>query len=85
MSRHAVDLPGGRTLVLGWDPPLQTFFGVLRASDQDEDDEPLLWVGTDLHELYDLDDLARALGPLADALTSHLALQLHRDRDENIA
>lgn len=87
MSRHAMPLAGGRTLTVGWDPPLQTFFAVVRANDQDALDEPQLWIGTDLHELYDLDDLARALGraQLAQHLTPELALRLERDREENRA
>jgi hypothetical protein len=82
VSRHATALAGGRTLTVGWDPPLQTYFGVLRADDQDE---PVFWVGTDLHELYELDDLARALREHARVLTPELALRLERDREENRA
>ncbi len=85
MSRHAVPLPGGRALVVGWDPALQTYFAVIRAWHDEETDEPELWVGTDLHELYDLDDLARAVAPYASHLTPELALQLERDREENRA
>ncbi|HUR84198.1 MAG TPA: hypothetical protein VMY78_02535 [Solirubrobacteraceae bacterium] len=84
MSRHAIALTGGRELVVGWDPPLQTFFAIVRAPEQDQ---PELWVGTDLHELYELDDLARALGraELAHHLTPELGLALERDREENRA
>jgi hypothetical protein len=78
-------LAGGHTLTVGWDPPLQTYFAVIRSYDQAEDDEPLLWVGNDLMELYDLDDLARALGEHARHLTPELALRLERDREENRA
>jgi hypothetical protein len=89
MSRHAMPLAGGRTLTVGWDPPLQTFFAVVRGHDQDELDEPQLWIGTDLHELYDLDDRARALARAGDDLARHLtpelALRLERDREENRA
>ncbi|HUR85099.1 MAG TPA: hypothetical protein VMY78_07115 [Solirubrobacteraceae bacterium] len=81
MSRHAIALAGGRELVVGWDPPLQTYFGVLRAGP-----ELVLCVGVvDLHELYELDDLARALGRHAVHLTPELALRLERDREENRA
>lgn len=85
MSRHSMPLAGGRTLTVGWDPPLQTYFAVIRTWEQEEHDEPLLWIGTDLHELYDLDDLARALGEHASVLTPELALRLERDREENRA
>lgn len=84
MSRHAIALARGQELTVGWDPPLQTFFAVVRTPGRDAPD---LWVGTDLHELYDLDDLARALGRarLAHHLTPELGLTLERDREENRA
>lgn len=84
MSRHQIALPRGRVLTVGWDPPLQTFFAVVRAAGIVA---PELWVGADLHELYDLDDLARALGraELAHHLTPELGLRLERDREENRA
>jgi hypothetical protein len=84
VSRHEIPVAGGRTLTVGWDPPLQTFFAQLRAPVREE---PVLWVGVDLHELYDLDDLARALGraQLARYLTPELGLRLERDREENRA
>jgi hypothetical protein len=84
VSRHEISLAGGRTLTVGWDPPLQTFFAQLHDASITE---PLLWVGVDLHELYDLDDLARVLGraDLARYLTPELGLRLERDREENRA
>lgn len=81
MSRHEIALAGGRTLTVGWDPPLQTYFGQVHGPDA----EPELWVGTELHELYELDDLARAVAPHASHLTPELAVRLYRDRDENRA
>lgn len=83
MSRHVVEGSGGIRLVVGWDPPLQTFFG--QVHEGPEDGNPIVWVGTDLHELYELDDLARALRGHAMAITPELALQLERDREANRA
>jgi hypothetical protein len=87
VSRHEIPVAGGRTLTVGWDPPLQTFFAQLRDPTSTAGDRPVLWVGTDLHELYDLDDLARVLGhaDLARYLTPELGLRLERDREENRA
>jgi hypothetical protein len=84
VSRHEISLAGGRTLTVGWDPPLQTFFAQEHAPGREE---PVLWVGTDLHELYDLDDLAQALGraELVRHLTPELGLRLEGDREENRA
>ena len=85
MSRHEIELSGGRVLTVGWDPALQTFFGVLRAPGHEE---PVVWVGADLHELYDLDDLMRALSRhpgLGGTVTPKLARELYADKDENRA
>lgn len=81
MSRHTIELGRGRRLVVGWDPPLQTFYA--QEHDGPEDGAPTMWIGTDLHALYDLGDLERALGARASALTPELAVALERDREEN--
>jgi hypothetical protein len=84
VSRHEIPVAGGRTLTVGWDPPLQTFFAQLHDASITE---PILRLGSDLHELYELDDLARALSiaQLARYLTPELGLRLERDREENRA
>lgn len=79
MSRHEIPLAGGRELVVGWDPPLETYFAVLRTP---EHAHPVLWVGTEPYELDDLAALGRALGRHREHLTPDLELQLYRDRDE---
>lgn len=50
MSRHAI--PGknpAHDVVVGWDPPLQTYFCIILDPSKDEDDGgyTVLWVGAD--------------------------------------
>jgi hypothetical protein len=106
VSRHTFETADGQHLVtVGWDPPLQTYFGQVHlrldripcddpecvehfgshARSECREPEPLVWVGLDLHELYDLDSLARALGRWWDAVPVAATVQLDRDRDEDRA
>lgn len=83
MSRHDISLPAGRTLTVGWDPPLQTFFGIVIAPDEDG---PRLWVGSDPQApLRGVDQLAAALGGYADYITADVAFRLADDHNENRA
>lgn len=62
MSRYFITVAGeGRTdpeAVIGYDPPLRTYF--LQAFPHEETDDPELWIGTRPHEIGTLDDLHRA-------------------------
>lgn len=79
MSRHVVG-DGELEVVFGWDPPLQTFFAQLRPPGTEIADEV---IGGDLRELYDLEDLVRALPWRARRLlTPQLERALALDRDE---
>ncbi len=44
MSRHSIRVAAGE-LVVGWDPPLSTYFGQLYDPTVDEDRNPVVWVG----------------------------------------
>ena len=69
MSRHAVPARDpSLQAVVGWDPPLMTFFGqVSRIGHEDDDEEgPVLWVGTSWRELCTLRDLECAMQPHVD-------------------
>jgi type IV secretory pathway TrbF-like protein len=63
MSRY--DIPAKHahhTCVVGYDPPLGTFFGqVSRVKKGQPQPRVVLWVGTDLHELPTIADLAQAI------------------------
>jgi hypothetical protein len=48
MSRH--QLPSARPrfeVFVGWDPPLQTYFCQVYDTRRKEEENPILWVGTD--------------------------------------
>jgi hypothetical protein len=62
MSRH--ELPAKETpmmLAVGWDNPLETFFGIVCDTRLPEEDEIRLWVGTSFRELTSVSDLALAV------------------------
>lgn len=78
MSRYALTPDG--TLIVGWDPPLQTFF----AHVLDDEGELLEGRGVEpFDQLYELDDLQRALpAVMRPHWTPELARRLYADRDE---
>lgn len=84
MSRHATRI-GEREIVVGWDHPLLTYFGMeYDLSATDPDTQPRVWVGTDLRELYELDDLRRAMRKVegARAFIDSIGATLYGDKDE---
>lgn len=82
MSRHAIParLPGF-TVAVGWDNPLQTFFGtVLRDQEVDDPRDPVvLWLGASADEVRRAEDLVAPLAPHAELTAVHVAL-LRADR-----
>ncbi|RWM20623.1 MAG: hypothetical protein EOR73_14365 [Mesorhizobium sp.] len=62
MSRYTITVTGqGRSdpeAIIGYDPPLQTFF--LQAFHHEVTDDPALWLGTCGHAFERLEDLHRA-------------------------
>lgn len=72
-------------IVVGWDQPLQTFFGQVidRAADAADDDESriVLWIGASLREIDEIDDLARDLRDYAN-LGPNVRQRLYDDKDE---
>jgi hypothetical protein len=78
MSRHRIaEKPN--EIVVGWDPPLQTFFLQILDPAKDGEDEIVLWLGGRHDELPDVADLTAALAPYA-ALTPELAQQLEAEK-----
>lgn len=53
-------LDEARELVVGWDPPLRTFFAQVYDTSVDEDENPIVWLGAD-ERLPHLGDLTLAL------------------------
>jgi hypothetical protein len=76
MSRHEIP---GRTpeleVVVGWDNPLQTFFTQVLPPG-DEDDDILLWLGTNWGEHPTPESLVAPLAPYA-RLDAGLVAELH--------
>ncbi|MBX9628259.1 MAG: hypothetical protein K2X82_30955 [Gemmataceae bacterium] len=69
-------------IVVGWDPPLATFFAqVWDERIESEKEEPeLLWVGCFAREVPTVDDLAARVAPFV-TLTPEFRQQLARDRE----
>ncbi len=79
MSRHVIG-DSDVELVVGWDPPLETFFVQIREPGSDI---PYQMMGGDPRQLYDLEDLVTALPwKYRRLLTPGLEVELERDRDE---
>ncbi len=78
---HAPDL----TVVVGWDNPLSTFFAQVERNQDDDDprDPILLWIGSELGEIAQAEQLAGSLAPYAE-LTSELVEQLRADRAADV-
>jgi hypothetical protein len=87
MSRHEIPaLNPAHKVIVGWDHPMQTFFVQVidRAKEDagdDEDDKFVLWVGCTPRELYEVEDVRRAVRKFAD-LTPEMGATLYGDKDE---
>lgn len=81
MSRYPTPtIQPGQTCVVGWDPPLGTFFAQVHACPTAKRrTRLLLWVGTDIEEIRTVEELAQALAPYAN-LPANLQRQLEADR-----
>lgn len=81
MSRYTTPtLQPGQTCVVGWDPPLGTFFAQVHACPAARrPPRLLLWVGTDIEDIRTVQELAQALAPYAN-LPANLQRQLEADR-----
>ncbi|MEV4472853.1 hypothetical protein [Nonomuraea sp. NPDC049504] len=67
MSRYTIpnppDSPESRTITVGWDPPLNTYWATAfdPPAPGDEDDVEVFWIGYTPCELPDVESLATAL------------------------
>ena len=66
-------------IVVGWDPPLQTFFLQILDPSKDEGDDFVLWRGTYPDELPTIESLAAVLMPYA-ALTEEFVEKLEAEK-----
>jgi hypothetical protein len=78
MSRHCIATEPFE-IVVGWDPPLQTFFLQILDLTRDEEQEIVLWLGTRPGELPTVADLEAALASHA-TLTPELRQTLEEEK-----
>lgn len=87
MSRHELPpLDPAHKVIVGWDPPLQTFFvQVIDRAKEDagDDDKFVLWKGCSLREIYEVDQLARIVGRYA-KFSPELGVTLYGDKDDGL-
>lgn len=82
MSRHYISTAPDE-IVVGWDPPLQTYFlQISGPAKSEEEDELVLWLGASPGELPTVESLAAALAPYA-PLPKELAWKLEEDKAES--
>lgn len=83
MSRHELaPRRDGLEVVVGWDPPLCTFFAQVwdRTIDEDDPAAELLWVGCAPRELRDVQQVVDAVAPWAlvpDSVVGALYAEAH--------
>jgi len=81
MSRYVIEDTEQREVVVGWDPPLGTFFAQIFAAQLPEDEEELIWaIGDGRHEVPALQDLEEALDEQGIKLTEDERAQLLADQ-----
>lgn len=81
MSRYVLQDDGRREVVVGWDPPLGTFYAQIFAPQLPEDENDCIWwVGYQPRELQTLRELDEALATQGVTLTHEIGLQLAFDQ-----
>ncbi len=67
MSRYELPTSDGLEAIVGWDPPMSTFFAQVwdRTKDEDDPDAELLWVGCTPREMNDIQQVMDAVKPWA--------------------
>lgn len=81
MSRYDIKaLDDTHTVVVGWDPPLNSFFAQVKVIGADEEAEPVLWVGATAPQIHDIAELRQLLAPYA-VIPSSVYAHLVNDSD----
>lgn len=85
MSRHVITgFNPTHQVIVGWDRPLQTFFGQVYDPSRDEDDQIVHWVGADHpRQLQRVEDLAREMLRYAE-IHPVMRARLNSDKDEGL-
>lgn len=84
MSRHHLKPKNlDHDVVVGWDPPLATFFALVQDLRAPEDDDPSVhWAGWNTGELPTVERLAESVAPYAE-IPMEMRLRLAADRIAN--
>lgn len=80
MSRHELPAADGLEVVVGWDPPLSTFFAQVwdRRLEEDDPAAELLWIGCAPREINDIQKVMDAVKPWA-TFPDEVKRALYRD------
>jgi hypothetical protein len=71
--------------VFGWDQPLQSFFLQIHNLEMDEEENPVFWYGADKDtEMYEVEDLARAMAKHHYKLDEETKVALYREKDDGV-
>lgn len=81
MSQHVIEDDQYRWLV-GWDPPLLTYFMQKHDKAVDPDDNPVVWLGARPAEIYEVEDLVRSAKKHGLDIPVETARALYLDKDE---
>ena len=82
MSHHELDaLKPAHKVVVGWDPPMHTYFAQVldTAGSEDDGTYEVLWIGTRFQEVLNPATVIAAVTPFA-TVPADLLHQLARDR-----
>ena len=81
MSRHEIVNDKGKW-TFGWDQPMRTFFLHLHDDNVELDENPVIWLGTNLREIYEVEDLVADAGRNGLDIPHTMQVILHIDKDE---
>lgn len=85
MSRHEIPAKDpAHKVIVGWDHPLLTFFVQVidrKKEDAGDDDKFVVWRGTSLRQIYEVEQLANLAGRYAE-WTAKTGSTLYGDKDE---
>jgi hypothetical protein len=86
MSRHVLPAEDGLEVVVGWDPPLNTYFAQAwdRRLDEEDPAAELLWIGCTPREIRDPQQVCDAVSVWA-PIPAGLAATLYADAESTTA
>lgn len=85
MSQYEYTMQSGKlTVRFGWDPPLETYYFQIKdnTGDDGKKDPMVVWVGTKPRELYEIEDLVKAIPAQYTTLVQRHEINLYADKDD---